>query len=95
MEAGTVGNLLGPIISALAGLGGVALGGAISNRSHRTERRNTRVRDKLDKFYAPLLGVRMQILAKSEVRLKVNTYGREAWASLFAGVDDPELKKKN
>jgi hypothetical protein len=87
-------SLSSPIISALSGLGGVALGGLVSSRAHRTERRNARVRDKLDKFYAPLIGMRMQIRAKSEVRVKVSGSGGAAWEGFFKGVNDLEVKKK-
>jgi hypothetical protein len=87
-------DLVSPLISACAGLGGVALGGAITIWSQRKERRDARIREKLDKFYSPLLGMRMQILAKSEVRLKVSGAGNGAWMALFVGVDDPEAKKK-
>lgn len=87
-------GLASPIISAVAGLVGVGLGGIISTWAHRTERRNGRTRDKLDKFYSPLLGIRMQIRAKSEVRLKISSHGNAAWASLFTGLNDPEVKKQ-
>ena len=94
MDAMSLADLVNPLISAVSGLGGVALGGFIASRAHKTERRNARVRDKLDKFYAPLVGMRMQIQAKSEVRLRVSDSGRAAWEGLFKGVDDPEVKKK-
>jgi hypothetical protein len=89
----SLASLVNPVISAISGLGGVALGGIIASRTHRTERRNARVRDKLDKFYSPFLGMRMQIRAKSEVRVKVSNSGGAAWQSLFTGVDDPERSK--
>jgi hypothetical protein len=61
-------TLASPIIAALAGIGGVLLGGWITNRSQAEERRQTRVRDKLDKFYAPLLATRQQIGEKRGAR---------------------------
>src|ERR1700722_8823004 len=87
-------RLASPLIAAGAGLGGVALGGAITVWSQTRERRNTRVREKLDKFYSPLLGMRMQILAKSEVRQKVHRSGQVEWQALFMGINSPEEKKK-
>jgi hypothetical protein len=87
-------GLASPIIAALAGIGGVLLGGWITTRSQAEERRLARVRDKLDKFYAPLLALRKQILAKSEVREKVRNVANSEWAELFRGQPGPEEKKK-
>jgi hypothetical protein len=90
----SLAKLASPLITACTGLGGVALGGATTIWSQRRERRSARIREQLDKFYAPLLGMRMQILAKSEVRQKVSGIAGAAWASLFAKADDPEARKK-
>jgi hypothetical protein len=89
-----VAALASPIIAALAGIGGVLLGGWITNRSQAEERRQARVRDKLDKFYAPLLATRQQILAKSEVREKVHSIARSEYAGLFHGNLGPEEKAR-
>lgn len=83
-----------PVITALAGLIGVVLGGAITVWSRDKDRRQARIREKLDKFYAPLLGIRMQVLAKSEVRAKVSGAAGTEWASLFRGIVDPGEKKR-
>jgi len=89
-----LGKLATTLIAACAGLLGVALGGAITMWSQITERRQARVRDKLDKFYSPLLAIRMQIKAKSEVRQKVHRTANSEWQSLLAGVDSPEAKAR-
>ncbi|MGB8523568.1 MAG: hypothetical protein WCD43_11425 [Candidatus Acidiferrales bacterium] len=86
--------LASPIIAALAGISGVLLGGWIASRSRAEERRRDRVRDKLDKFYAPMLATRQQILAKSEVREKVHSVARSVWTVLFQGSPSPEEKAR-
>lgn len=87
-------RLASPIIAACAGLGGVALGGAITIWSQTKERRHVRIREKLDKFYSPLLGIRVQIRAKSEVRQKVHLSAGVEWQALFKGIDSPEEKAR-
>ena len=87
-------NIASPLIAACAGLAGVALGGAITIWSQTKERRQARIREKLDKFYSPLLGIRKQILAKSEVRKKVHHCGEVEWPALFVGITSPEEKAR-
>jgi hypothetical protein len=78
-----VAAIANTVIAALSGLAGVFLGGLITRRGQDKERRQARVRDKLDKFYSPLLALRSQILAKSEVRGKVHTAANAEWLGLF------------
>jgi hypothetical protein len=59
------------IFPAIAGLGGVAVGGWITIHSQKIERQHERIREQLSGFYSVLLGMRSRIRAKSEVRLKV------------------------
>jgi hypothetical protein len=87
-------NFWSPLIPALAGLVGVVLGGAITVWSRDKDRRQARVREKLEKFYSPLLGIRMQILAKSEARVKIRNAGNAEWMSLFQGIVDAAEKKR-
>ncbi|MDY6839425.1 MAG: hypothetical protein SWH78_15780 [Thermodesulfobacteriota bacterium] len=72
------------IISALSGLLGVVIGGYISAQNQRKERVHRRIREQLDNFYGHLLGLRAQILAKSEVRLKVEGATSKAWGELVS-----------
>jgi len=60
------------IIPVLSGVTGVLIGGWITSKNQQKERRHKRMLKQLDQFYGPLLGIRLQILAKSEVRLKVS-----------------------
>jgi hypothetical protein len=83
------------IVPALAGLGGVALGGWITTRTQRIERLHNRIREQLKHFYSPLLGMRAQILAKSEVRSKVSGAADAAWQNLIGNTyEDTEVVRK-
>ncbi len=68
-----------PLISAAAGLGGVALGGFLTLRNQRQERRLRFARDQLAEFYAPMLGLRKRVRAKSEIRSKVRDSAASEW----------------
>ncbi len=64
-------------ITATAGIGGVAIGGWIAVRGQRKERRHQRVRQQLDEFYGPMLGMRKQIEARSELRAEIQSLDNE------------------
>jgi hypothetical protein len=87
-------SLVSSIIAACAGLGGVFVGGVMLNWSQAKELRQARIREKLDKFYSPLLGIRMHILATSEVRQKLHSIAQAEWAALFRGIDSPGEKAR-
>lgn len=59
-------------ISAAAGITGVAVGSWIAARSQRKERWQRRIREQLDEFYGPMLALRGQIRAQSELRRDVD-----------------------
>ena len=82
-------------IPAAAGLVGVVIGGLITTYSQKIERRQRLAREKLDKFYSPLLGMRSHIKTKSIVREKIRDAARKEWNQLFVGFEnDPEAKKR-
>lgn len=83
------------IIAAASGLFGVLLGGFITAYGHRKQRSHDRAREQLAEFYAPLLGKRAMILAKSEVRVKVSGATGRAWQGLFSrhGSDAESAKR--
>ena len=66
-------------ISAGAGLLGVVIGGLVTAHSQKSERRNARIREQLHDFYSPLLGIREEIRAKSEMRTKIHSAAGIAW----------------
>ena len=74
------------VMTAVAGLAGVVLGGWIAGRHERIERQQNRAREQLNSFYSPLLGMRMAIQAKSAVREQVTNTAGAAWAEPFRDV---------
>jgi hypothetical protein len=66
------------LVSALSGLLGVLVGGWITNRNQRAERRHRRFEEQL-RFYAELMSIRMVIKAKSELRLRLTNLAHAAW----------------
>jgi hypothetical protein len=83
------------VVPAAAGLVGVLIGGAIGIYGQKKERRHSYVTEQLQSFYSPMLGMRAQIRAKSEVRVKIRKAAGEAWAEILSAVgDDPEAKKE-
>jgi hypothetical protein len=71
-------------ISAASGLLGVLIGGLMSSRGQKAERRNARIREQLHDFYSPLLGIREEIRAKSELRTKLHSAANAAWQKQVA-----------
>ncbi len=94
MAAVINGSLVNTLIPAVSGLLGVAIGGWATALHQKRERRDAHIKSQLSEFYSPLLGIRSQIKAKSEVRLKVSTVAGGLWPAKFEGNDDPLLKKK-
>jgi hypothetical protein len=70
-------NLLSPLISAAAGLFGVLIGGWLTRLRDRDERRLRYIKTQLDEFYAPLMGLRREIRAKGELRVKLQKAAHE------------------
>ena len=87
-------NLVTAIVTAAAGLAGVVAGGGITALNQRRERRNNRLREQLQTFYSPLLGMHLQVRAKSEVRVKVSNIAQASWPDLFRGVESPQIKQR-
>lgn len=54
------------IIAPASGLLGVAVGGYFTAQNQKRERQQQRIKDELAEFYSPMLGLRAQVLAKSE-----------------------------
>src|ERR1700674_5177897 len=66
-------DFLIPLISATAGLGGVFLGGWLSDRREREKRRNDFITRQLSEFYGPLVSMRAEIRARGDLRLQIET----------------------
>jgi hypothetical protein len=72
-------------IAAGSGLLGVGIGGIIAAKNQKRERRNTRIRQQLEGFYSPLLGMREEIKAKSHLREHLHSIASETWQDELLG----------
>jgi hypothetical protein len=88
------GTLVNTLIPAGSGMLGVLIGGWLTALNQKQERREAHFKSQLSEFYSPLLGIRSQIKAKSELRLKLSSAAGAAWPAKFAGIEDPMLKKE-
>jgi hypothetical protein len=93
-DVGPGWSVLNAGIAAGAGLVGVSIGAWMTGRNQKAERKNARIKTQLQDFYSPILGMRSEIKAKSESRLQVTNVAGAAWAEEFAGVREPDAKKK-
>jgi hypothetical protein len=59
-------------ISATAGLMGVFVGAMMTSLNQKKERKHAHIRQQLQEFYSPMLGMRQEIAAKEESRRKIN-----------------------
>jgi hypothetical protein len=59
------------IISAAAGLGGVLAGALLTSRNQREERRHAHIRQQLQEFYSPMLGIKDEINSKHELQSRL------------------------
>lgn len=66
-------DFLNPLISAISGLGGVFLGGWLTGRHDREKRRGEFVMRQLADFYGPLASLRLQIRARADLRVKLDS----------------------
>jgi hypothetical protein len=86
--------LLPSLVTGLAALVGVLIGGWITNRNQRQERLHRRCQEQLG-FYGALLGMRREILAKSVVRKRIQDLSRASYDDeLKMAGDDPATKQK-
>jgi hypothetical protein len=72
-------DILTLAIPATAGLFGVAVGGYLSARSQRIDRKHRFVRDQLGEFYGPMLAAWMQIKTKRALSIEIMAEADSAW----------------
>ena len=60
----------------------------------KRERQNARLREQLMAFYAPLYSLRVDILAKSELRERLHAVAGSNWKRILEGVTDAEQKNR-
>jgi hypothetical protein len=75
------------LITAAAALLGVLIGGRKSAKNQERERRNARIRQQLEGFYSPLLGMHAEIEAKDRLRNELHSIGDRVWRNLLDGYD--------
>ena len=78
-------EVLIPLISAASGLLGVAVGGYFAAHNQMRARQQQFIREQLSEFYGPMLALRAQVLAKSEIRLRIDGAADTAWRKNVGG----------
>jgi hypothetical protein len=91
-------DFVNPLISAAAGLGGVFLGGWLTNRREREKRRTDHIERQLSEFYGPLITLRKQLAARREHRGNIESAINKVWERLApemrkVGVDDQKISQ--
>jgi hypothetical protein len=81
-------DFLNPLISAAAGLGGVFLGGWLTNRREREKRRTDHIERQLSELYGPLMTLCKQLAARREHRQNIEGAINKVWERLA-----PEMRK--
>lgn len=72
------------LVPAISGLGGVAIGAWLTARQGRKQRKYAFVEKQLREFYSPLLGIRLEIRMRSELRARIHTVANNQWKKLCA-----------
>ncbi len=76
-------EFLNPLIAIISGLGGVYLGGWLTNRREVEKRRSDFANRQLSEFYGPLLSIRIEINARSKLRMKIDGAANSAWGAMI------------
>ncbi len=74
------------LFPAIAGLVGVWVGAKLTDRREVERRRHDFVARQLSEFYAPLLGIRMEIRARNDLRNRISELSGKAWGDLVEGL---------
>jgi hypothetical protein len=80
-------EILPSVITASAGLLGVGVGGFVTAHNQKRERRQRRVSEQLGGFYGPMVALRLQVLARSDLGLKVTEAEGSAWQAMVGHAD--------
>src|SRR5712691_2577841 len=76
-----------PAITALLGaVIGAGAGSWFASHRERTQRKHAFIEKQLSEFYSPMLGLRAEVKALSELRVKLQNEAAAAWRDLCAGV---------
>jgi hypothetical protein len=66
----------------------------LTSRRERTTRRAQFIKQQVEEFYSPLVGIRRAIRAKSELRVKIHGIAGSAWVDVYEGVEDPRSRQE-
>ena len=67
--------------------------GWLTSRRERATRRSQFIKQQVEEFYSPLVGIRHAIRAKSELRVKIHGIAGSTWVDLYEGVNDPQSRQ--
>ncbi len=80
----------------VGGLGGTVVSALLSRRLEESRRRHAFLEQQLREFYSPLLGLRAEVRAKSELRARIDRVAHAEWQGLLERVEGggPEAIEK-
>lgn len=84
--------IVGPIISAASGLGGVLIGASLTARTERRRLKLAFAEKRLTEFYSPMLGLRKGIRAVSELRVKIEQASDSGWREVAGSMGDDQFE---
>lgn len=84
--------IVGPIISAASGLGGVLIGASLTARTERRRLKLAFAEKRLTEFYSPMLGLRKGIRAISELRVKIEQASDSGWREVAGSMGDEQFE---
>lgn len=70
------------VVPAISGLIGVIIGAWLTGRRDKKQHRLLFIEQQLKEFYSPMLGLRKEIIMRSELRLKIHDAAGAAWQEL-------------
>ena len=83
--------LISTIVPAASAIVGVLVGAGLTGWREQRARRHAFLQQQLDEFYSPMLGIRQEILAKSQLRLEISQVADVTWRELCVGKNPEEL----
>ena len=72
------------LLPVVAGLSGVVIGAWLTGRREASSRRLAYIEKQLKEFYSPMLGLRNEILMRSDLRVRIHDTANTVWRSLCA-----------
>ncbi len=87
-------SIITPFVAAVAALIAAFVVSFLTDRREREKRRVDFITRQLSEFYGPLVSIRAEILARSELRVKVGNAAQEEWPKLYEGVRNVEIMQR-